>query len=1235
MATKRYEVVLTGNVANLQSALRQATNGVSQLSKAAKGSKAGVGGLGSALGQAGRQAAGTSGGFQLVARSVSALGDVARTAVGTMAGFVGAQAVVNGLAAAWRNVGQATLEFDTNMRNVNSLIGLSDRQLGRLSDQVLNLSTRLPQSASELSAGLYDIASSGFAGADGMMVLESAATAASAGLTDTATSSKAITAVLNAYGLSAAHAGEVSDTLFQTVNLGVVNFEELSQSVGDWVGTAATLGVSIDDASAAFATMTLSGIQASEAGTALNRVMLALIKPSEQMATLLRSWGYESGQAAVDALGFEGVMSRIRVETGGTTEAMAGLFPEVRGLKGGLALLANEGKNYTRVAKEMGDAHKGVGASQKVLNEQAKSLSYQLKVLGNRFIAEGIQAGRWAAPGLAAGISAIGSALREVGVWVGKLADRARPGIDAFGDAIRNAARVVADLAAAFGPVVAAAAGLAAAGLVDLFNVLGSAVRAVTGFLDRHRAVAAALAGVYLGSVVPALWASVTATAALTATRLAGWFAEATLGARQLVAQLALVTQLSGISGGLRALGVALAGAFTSVTAIVAAAAVAIYGVQNSLHKSQSAAKEWATGWLKDEDLKHLDGLDRAVQKTSARFKDAQKEARKYDGVLGSMKHIGEGLSPFNKNVGQDTANRAKEALKALRDVEKERNRVLRNLRGVAGKDATRADLVAVGRLADALGYDLTQKGQRGAAAVRLTREAIEKLGRQAGYSSEQVKHAAQLNEDALGEQAKAAQEFQQKVSEAFTSGMDILDVTKGLEQGQKVTGGLVLKFYREQVGAANTFMTDMQKAYAAGYDPQLLARLMQAGPETAGPVLTALVSDTSRAMVDQVNFAEAAIRQVSARAVEMARLQQVAMRQSDTMARALPVAMRISAEKARQGAGATAKSVGEALKLSPADVAAIAETYRIEFPSPKVTVRVDKLTAETDLSAFLVALSAIPKEVTTVPIVNDPTRVKSWWADLKDRLMLIPGLRETVAKISDPQQALLWWQKLQVLVATTNGQQATVTASVVDNGAVATLTRARDLLAEIRRNPSVTLTVHQQLIAAGGDPRAAYTGRHSGQADGGIVEFRHFRSGGILRTRRVPDVAAFAAGSERHIAQIARPGEWRLWAEPETGGEAYIPLAAAKRARSLRILEEVARRFGVSQRFSWPRPIAQFAAGGITVRPAGSTSTATTNVTMSTTVNVAGTDRGQVIDLERRLDERDRRLAVALRGKR
>ncbi|NED59824.1 hypothetical protein G3I15_02665, partial [Streptomyces sp. SID10244] len=43
-----------------------------------------------------------------------------------------------------------------------------------------------------------------------------------------------------------------------------------------------------------------------------------------------------------------------------------------------------------------------------------------------------------------------------------------------------------------------------------------------------------------------------------------------------------------------------------------------------------------------------------------------------------------------------------------------------------------------------------------------------------------------------------------------------------------------------------------------------------------------------------------------------------------------------------------------------------------------------------------------------------------------------------------------------------------------------------------------------------------------------------------------------------------ARPGDYRLWGEPESGGESYIPHAPSKRARALDIWAHTGRILGV-----------------------------------------------------------------------
>ncbi|MGI5423055.1 NlpC/P60 family protein [Actinomadura luteofluorescens] len=89
---------------------------------------------------------------------------------------------------------------------------------------------------------------------------------------------------------------------------------------------------------------------------------------------------------------------------------------------------------------------------------------------------------------------------------------------------------------------------------------------------------------------------------------------------------------------------------------------------------------------------------------------------------------------------------------------------------------------------------------------------------------------------------------------------------------------------------------------------------------------------------------------------------------------------------------------------------------------------------------------------------------------------------------------------------------------------------------------------------------------------------------------RATPDEARLARtlglagdpGGERHVAQIAPgAGPIRVWAEPETGGEAYIPLAASKRAQSTRILTAVASRFGLAVKGMADGGILSYADGG------------------------------------------------------
>lgn len=111
---------------------------------------------------------------------------------------------------------------------------------------------------------------------------------------------------------------------------------------------------------------------------------------------------------------------------------------------------------------------------------------------------------------------------------------------------------------------------------------------------------------------------------------------------------------------------------------------------------------------------------------------------------------------------------------------------------------------------------------------------------------------------------------------------------------------------------------------------------------------------------------------------------------------------------------------------------------------------------------------------------------------------------------------------------------------------------RLADALMRIPKNIATNVVVTARYVQVGKTP-AGVTGTNLrparglyAEADGGVMEFY---AGGGMR--------------EWHTAQIAPANAMRVWAEPETGGEAYIPLAPSKAGRSTQILAETDARLG------------------------------------------------------------------------
>jgi TP901 family phage tail tape measure protein len=264
-------------------------------------------------------------------------------------------------------------EFEKWLASVSTMLdSQSMKYMPEYSNAIRKLSVQYGESTKTLSMGLYDILSAAIPAGKALDVLEAGAKIAKAGFTTTATATKTLISVLNAYQLSGEKATDVSDWMFATVKRGVFTFEEFAGSIGKVLPLAKAGGVSLDELGAAMAVMTRAGLSADEATTALRGVISSMIAPSSESGKLIEEWGFKSGAAALKSLGLEGVLKKLSTTN---VEYQSQIFGNVRALTGIMAAL-NDTAGFTEDLRSVTDR---AGTTNEAFAKATDTLDFQME----------------------------------------------------------------------------------------------------------------------------------------------------------------------------------------------------------------------------------------------------------------------------------------------------------------------------------------------------------------------------------------------------------------------------------------------------------------------------------------------------------------------------------------------------------------------------------------------------------------------------------------------------------------------------------------------------------------------------------------------------------------------------------------------------------------------------------------------------------------------------------------
>jgi TP901 family phage tail tape measure protein len=201
--------------------------------------------------------------------------------------------VFTGLAAlaVARDITKTVASFGATMSTLEAVTGATEGTLARLEATARELGASTKFSATEAGEGLVFLARAGLEADEAIAAIPSTLHLAAAGAIGLGDAADYASNIMSQFNLQAAEMARVTDVLVTTSNSANTNVQQLAEALKFVGPIAGTLGVSLEQTSAALGVLGDRGIQASLAGTNLRGVFANLLGPSGAAEKAIKSLG--------------------------------------------------------------------------------------------------------------------------------------------------------------------------------------------------------------------------------------------------------------------------------------------------------------------------------------------------------------------------------------------------------------------------------------------------------------------------------------------------------------------------------------------------------------------------------------------------------------------------------------------------------------------------------------------------------------------------------------------------------------------------------------------------------------------------------------------------------------------------------------------------------------------------------------------------------------------------------
>lgn len=183
--------------------------------------------------------------------------------------------------------------FEAQMSRVQAIAGATKDELELLTNQAIQLGAETSFSATEVAAGMENLASAGFTTNEIMEAMPGLLDLAASSGAELATSSEIAASAIRGFGLEASEAGHVADVFAEAAARTNAQTEDMGEAMKYVAPIAKTVGLSIEETAAAIGIMSDAGIKGSQAGTTLRSGLVRIVKPTKQVYMAMEKLGVE------------------------------------------------------------------------------------------------------------------------------------------------------------------------------------------------------------------------------------------------------------------------------------------------------------------------------------------------------------------------------------------------------------------------------------------------------------------------------------------------------------------------------------------------------------------------------------------------------------------------------------------------------------------------------------------------------------------------------------------------------------------------------------------------------------------------------------------------------------------------------------------------------------------------------------------------------------------------------